>query len=304
MFDVRSRENGFTHWDLIDTEANTQATIVPARGGMISHWQSGDRSLLFLDENTFHNPKQNVRGGVPILFPSPGKLEADQWAWQEKKGSLKQHGFARTNAWDVVSSNTGSEASLVLRLSESAESMKQFPWRFTLEIIYRLRGNSLRIDHYVTNNSSKPMPYGFGFHPYFHVKQSEKAQVEIETKATKVFDNVSKETRDFDGFDLSQSEVDLHLIDHGSHSSSLTLPDGAKIEMEACPEFQRWVVWTLQDRDFVCLEPWTCPANALNSEEQLLVLKPRSTQALWVEIRIALPTPPTSLFSQFLRNTQ
>jgi galactose mutarotase-like enzyme len=44
------------------------------------------------------------------------------------------------------------------------------------------------------------------------------------------------------------------------------------------------VVWTLAGRDFVCLEPWTCPADALNSGASLLELAPGGKRSLSVEL--------------------
>jgi galactose mutarotase-like enzyme len=44
------------------------------------------------------------------------------------------------------------------------------------------------------------------------------------------------------------------------------------------------VIWTLPGKDFVCLEPWTAPANALNSGESLLIVPPGAHRDLWTEI--------------------
>jgi galactose mutarotase-like enzyme len=47
----------------------------------------------------------------------------------------------------------------------------------------------------------------------------------------------------------------------------------------------RWVVWTVQGKDYVCLEPWTAPANALNTGESLIFLEPGGSHALWIELQ-------------------
>jgi galactose mutarotase-like enzyme len=60
------------------------------------------------------------------------------------------------------------------------------------------------------------------------------------------------------------------------------------VELSGSPEYGHWVVWTLQGKDFVCVEPWTCPANALNSGEHLLELAPGEVRTLWVEIAVTL----------------
>jgi len=46
------------------------------------------------------------------------------------------------------------------------------------------------------------------------------------------------------------------------------------------------VIWTLPEKNFVCLEPWTAQGNALNSGERLLLLKPGQSRELWMEIEL------------------
>ena len=43
-------------------------------------------------------------------------------------------------------------------------------------------------------------------------------------------------------------------------------------------------MWTLAGRDFVCVEPWTGPADALNSGESLLEIAPGESRSLWVSM--------------------
>ena len=133
-------------------------------------------------------------------------------------------------------------------------------------------------------STTPPMPFGAGFHPYFHVRQADKAATKVGTKATRAFDNVTKKEIALPpgGIDLTQAEVDLHLIDHGDGPCTLTLPN-RKITLRGSPELSRWVVWTLAGKDFVCVEPWTCPGNALNTGAGLLTLAPGETRTLFVE---------------------
>ena len=128
------------------------------------------------------------------------------------------------------------------------------------------------------------MPFGAGFHPYFAVAQSDKANAHVETNATRAFDNVTKKTNALAKIDLTPSEVDLHLIDH-TGDCVLRMKTHA-VRLRGSPEFSRWVVWTLAGKDFVCVEPWTCPGNALNSGESLIVLEPSASRSMWVEYAI------------------
>ncbi|WP_438027839.1 galactose mutarotase [Sorangium sp. So ce233] len=288
MFTVKEIEGAIPTVELADSDAASRAVLAPARGGILTGLTVGGRELLYLDRATFDDRAANVRGGNPVLFPSPGKLAGDAWSAAGAAGQMRQHGFARTLPWSLDDHGTlasgGAYARLVLRSSEATRA--QYPWDFRAEFTYTLRGRALRIDLCITNETgdgAPPMPFGAGFHPYFAVSQADKARASIETRATRAFDNTTKQEAPFSGFDLTRPEVDLHLIDHGATESALAIEGGLRVAVRGSPEFTHWVVWTLQGKDFVCLEPWTCPGNALNTGERLIHLPSRQTRSLWVE---------------------
>jgi len=259
--------------------------VAPSRGGMVTSFATHGREWLFLDTATFEDRAKNVRGGVPVLFPTPGKLTGDAWSHAGKRGAMKQHGFARTHAWREVARTTKDGPGLSLQLDSDDATRAQFPWPFLVRLRYALEGEALRIDIGVENPGDAPLPFGFGFHPYFHVAQAEKASARIPTAATRAWDNVQKKEIPFSGIDLTAREVDLHLVDHGGTDASLELADRV-IALRGSPEFTRWVVWTLEGRDFVCLEPWTCPGDALNTNQGLIELAPGARRDLWLELAV------------------
>ena len=285
MFQVTTVSGALPLVELADTDAGSLAVVAPTRGGMLTRLRVGGVEALYLDEATLRDPSKNVRGGNPVLFPSPGKLNGDTWARGGARGSLKQHGFARNLPWEVLGTRTEGGAGVTLRLVSSEETRIGYPWDFTFTLTYLLRGAGVEIEQRITNRSTAPMPFGIGFHPYFHVTQAEKGLARIATRATRAFDNVLKQEVAFTGFDLTAAEVDLHLIDHGGASATLTTASRT-ITVSCSAELARWVVWTLAGRDFVCLEPWSCPGDALNTGEGLLVLAPGEARALRVSIAV------------------
>jgi galactose mutarotase-like enzyme len=257
----------------------TVVTLAPSRGGMATRFRVGAREVFYLDEATLLDETKNVRGGSPVLFPSPGKLAGDAWARAGRSGVLKQHGFARNLPW-AVQARGDSDATLVL--PSSAATREAYPWDFLVTLRYAVRPGALRIEQTIANTGGGPMPFGFGFHPYFAFAQADKARLALRTRATRGFDNVTKKAVTLSGpIDLTGPEVDLHLSDHGSGEGAL-----GDVVVRASPEYTHWVVWTLRGKDFVCLEPWTCPGNALNTGDRLVELAPGSSRALWVEYAI------------------
>jgi len=283
MFTAEPRKDALETLELRDTDARSLLVLAPARGGMATRLSLGGRHRFFLDESTLRDPSKNVRGGNPVLFPSPGKLEDDRWARGGHEGSLGQHGFARNLPWEVVSTATEGAATATLRLSSSDATRGAYPWDFVVEYKYILRGKVLRVEQRFSNAGGEPMPFGAGFHPYFHVKQADKGAARIGTSATRAFDNVTKKDVELSQpLSLTHKEVDLHLLDHGARPCTLSWP-GTTLAVRGSPEYTHWVVWTLQGKDFVCVEPWTCPGNALNTGDRLLTVAPGETRELWVE---------------------
>ncbi len=269
---------------LEDPSSHALVALAPSRGGIVTRFEVEGRPILYLDEATLADPAANVRGGVPVLFPSPGPLADGRFAQGGREGRMKQHGFARNLPWEVASREV---SAVTLRLSSSEETRSLFPWDFVATFRYSLAGARLLIEQRVDNPGSEPLPFASGFHPYFHVPAGEKTRARIPTRATRVFDNVIKRERALEGpIDLSLPEVDLGLVDHGEPEATLHLPDGARVVVSASPEYRRWVVWTLAGRDFVCLEPWTAPANALNTGQDLLWIEKGASMDLQVEIAL------------------
>jgi galactose mutarotase-like enzyme len=284
MFSIRAVDGVVPTLELADETSGSLAVLAPTRGGILARLRVGGREVLYLDQATFEDRSANVRGGIPVLFPSPGKLTGDAFARGEVHGAMKQHGFARNLPWELVGTSAQGAASATLRLVSSEATRAQYPWDFTAEYTYSLRDRAMGIEMLFTNHSPTPMPFGAGFHPYFAVPDADKTHAQIPTPATRAFDNTAKREIPFEGFDFTRPEVDLHLVDHGSSEASLRAPGGLSVTLRGSPELSRWVIWSLRGRDFICLEPWTCPGDALNTGVGLLVLAPGETRALRLEI--------------------
>lgn len=274
---------------LEDESTHARIVIAPGRGGMVTRFDVGEpaRPVMFMDAATLADRTKNVRGGNPVLFPSPGPLAGDEFTRQGRSGSMKQHGFARQRSWTVVS-YTSHEATL--ELVSNDETRAQYPWDFAATLRYALEATSQRvaltIETRIENRSDAPLPFALGFHPYFHVPDADKKAARIATDAKRAWDNFGKQAIDLHGpIDLTVKEVDLHLIGHTPRSA--TLDRGAdRIVVSADPEFDRWVIWTQAGKDFVCLEPWTAPADALNTGEGLTELAPGASKTLNVTIAL------------------
>lgn len=259
---------------------DTRLEVVPERGGIVTRWRVRGQEILYLDVDRFANPAQTVRGGIPILFPICGNLPDNTYTHQDNSYTLKQHGFARDLPWTVVD---GPSDSVVLVLESDDRTRALYPFEFQLTFTYTLQGDTLITHQRISNRSSEPLPYSIGFHPYFAV--SDKAQLEFDLPATEFQDQRSRTAHPYTGtFDLAQDELDLAFNQLSRHSASaLDRSRGLRLKIDFSPEFSTLVFWTVQGKDFYCLEPWSAPRNALNTGDRLLHLDPGAT----IETRVS-----------------
>lgn len=260
---------------------DARAEVRPDLGALVTRFSVEGRELLYLDEASLAGgPGTSRRGGVPVLFPSPGRLKSDLFEIDGRYGSLKNHGFARDLPFAIT---VQSERAVGMRLEASDETLARFPWDFALDLEVSLEARGLRYALTITNTDAEEMPCAFGLHPYFAV--SDKATARATTGATRAFDNRSKKTGDVPPIDFAAGELDVHLIDHPDHHLDLEA-DGIVVRVSGSDEFKTWVLWTTAEGRFVCVEPWTSPGNALNTQTDLMRLAPGTTRTLWAAIEL------------------
>ena len=101
----------------------------------------------------------------PILFPIVGGLWDGKYRHEGRQYQLPQHGFARDNDFDLVYE---SDSELRFRFTENDETLKVYPFRFSLEIGYKLSDNKVIVSWKVSNRGDKPMHFQIGAHPAFN----------------------------------------------------------------------------------------------------------------------------------------
>lgn len=275
MFTISQEQKQYHTYILTDEDAKSQIEVVPEKGGIITRWRIDNREILYLDEERYTDPTKTVRGGVPILFPICGNLPEDTFNYQGKSYELVQHGFGRRLPWKVVQTDSNNCASMTIALESDRDTLAVYPFEFAVTYTYELQGNSLKILQTYTNHSDVKMPFSAGFHPYFQVGDKQKLEVEI--PGSEYDDNLTKASAvPFSGeFDYQQDEIDVAFTSIRANSTSFSDRDrGKKVTLRYSDLFSTLVFWTVKGKDFICVEPWSAPRNALNTGEQLTILDP------------------------------
>ena len=142
------------------THTSGRASItVSLLGATITSWMMFSQNLLFLSKKAVFDGSKPIRGGIPIVFPQFGP------------GKLPQHGFARTQIWEHVSTETEEESgdvTAVFRLVSNEETLKVWPHAFELQYTVALGMSNMRCELKVINTGDAPFSFQSLLHTYFH----------------------------------------------------------------------------------------------------------------------------------------
>lgn len=115
------------------------------------------------------NPKYWGKSS-PILFPIVGRLAENKYLLNGKEYSMNQHGFAQHFDFDVL---TQTDTNVWFELKANDETLKQYPFEFSLKVGYELVDETLEVKWEVANLGEETMPFSIGGHPAFSTKLQE-----------------------------------------------------------------------------------------------------------------------------------
>lgn len=287
MFNISVKQEQYLTYILSDEKNHSRLEVVPERGGIITSWRIQGQEIFYLDKKRFANPELSIRGGIPILFPICGNLPDNIFTYKGKEYSLKQHGFARDSAWKVADQSTDDSAKIILSLTSNSETKSVYPFDFELVFSYEIQGNKLTILQSFLNNSEEEMPFSAGFHPYFWCRNKTKLQLNI--PATEYQDQITKKTYSLDNpLDYNEEEIDIIFKSiNGNNTGFIDQERKLKLSIDYSDLFSSLVFWTVKRKDYICLEPWSAPRNALNTGENLIYIQPGETKEAFIEMIVS-----------------
>lgn len=289
---------------LDDSEAGTHAEILASRGLNCFRFQGrvNDRPVEIL-----HHAPDFAQGsaapsgsGIPILFPFPNRIRSGRFEFAGKRYALPVgdpfgnaiHGLVLDRPWRITGQGEAAEGGQwvegCFRARRDAPRLsEQWPADFQITMRYALRGNALAATVRVDNPDDKPLPFGFGIHPYFRLPletggDASRCTVQVPAEARWVLDRClptgevvpvegSYDLRN--GLGLASLDLDdvlTHLAFEGD-VATCRLVDRA-CDLEVTLQFDRFfrevVAYTPPDKPAVCLEPYTCATDAINLHER------------------------------------
>jgi aldose 1-epimerase len=238
-----------------------------------------------------------------VLMPWPNRVAGGAYRFagqhfelpvNEAATGSSLHGLALWSDWQV---EQRSEAAVELTYVLHGEP--GYPFQLELRAQYALNADSgLQIELSAGNCGSAPAPYGCGSHPYITVGGEDISRCELGFRAGSVLltDEQLRPTKlrgtAGSDFDFSRPRIlGAQSIDHaftalpeGTWEVALRQPSvGLAAVVEASGTQAPWLqLYTgeLRGRRGLAVEPMTCPPDAFNSGQDLVVLEPGQSKTL------------------------
>lgn len=194
-------------------------------------------------------------GRNPTLFPMVGSTYDKKLHIHGKEYAIGNHGFTRHSDFTCIEHD---DDHLVMELKNNEETMKQFPYAFTMHILYTLHENELGIHYEITNDSEEVMPFNFGLHPAFNCPIDPKKTFDEYHLAFNTPEDVALlkgERKQVTSIPLERDDLKKTIIITDPKSTETCLTDGIH-KVTVHYEGYEWLAFWSPEAPFVCIEPW------------------------------------------------
>jgi len=264
----------------LEHKTGLKAVILPEKGATVISLQKDGTEFLYCDAENLASTER-PRCGIPFLFPVFGRLKEGKYTWEGNDYAMEIHGFGHTSSWQVTEHT---EDTLQLVLEDSEASHCQYPFRFRVTLEFTVGEEGLTIHQTYENRDTNPMPYNYGFHPYFLTEKLE--NLRVETTADTFFDFA------VGGKAFGHGSVCLSMLAGAPETGAAFMgvqgptilhneAEGKRLIMDFDDSFHTHVLWTQAGKHFLCVEPVNGTANGLNIG-QYMTLQPGEVRTAFV----------------------
>ena len=256
------------------------------------------QSIKYLGKDYLWNGNpEEWSGRAPVLFPIVGAGLDDEIECEGNIYPISKHGFARNSEFKLTDL---ADTSCTLTITQSAETLKSYPYNFTFNVTYSLDSCKLKTTFEIINTDTKALACSIGGHPAF-LCPSDNGSFEdwevvfspeeelisfsvttdgyIDSENTYKVDNENghiKLNRDLFAIDaLIFDRVKNHKVTLMHKSSK----QGVTMEFDDFPSLGIWTKPT-QGAKYVCLEPWcgmghlVCENKKLFDKHDIIKIEP------------------------------
>lgn len=222
---------------------------------------------------------------APTLFPHIARLRDGAYPLDGRTWQMPIHGIT---PYSEFTARADAPSELTLTLTDTPETLLQYPRRFAFHVTFRLVETRLEVIYTVENRDEQPMYFGVGGHPGFRVPLREglsfsdyRLRFGAPCEPRRVlFSDALLVTGETSPYPLTNG--DTLPLDHGLFSEdAIVLQDMSRtVTLESdrdahgltldFSDFPYLGIWHMPDTDapYVCLEPWSSlPAPAQGNDD-------------------------------------
>ena len=283
-----------TRFELHNPFTGNRFSIVPAVGANVLDIQFSGQSILD-GHATSEELEAGKLGKSTILFPFPNRLEEGKYKWlgQEYQFPINNaatgnaiHGFVREEAFEVEYVFLAKNFASIRCYFDYAGERPYYPFPFSLEIEFSIHDSGkfeMKVE--VENLHDTSIPVGFGWHPYFRLKDSLNGHGLQLPPCERVVINKDMiptgERKQFKEFQ-ALTYVEDTILDTCFHSAKtagnyqLLIEGNCRYLTIKTPaaQFPFFQIFTPPHRESIALEPMSCNVDAFNNHQGLVALAP------------------------------
>jgi aldose 1-epimerase len=166
---------------ITDRDSGTTARVMPGLGfncySFRAQGNDGAVEILWSAADFLTGKSKPSHSGIPLLFPFAGRIRGTSFAYQGKQYPLEAgdgqgnaiHGFVLNRPWRVTRREDDRIVGSFQASIDDPALLDRWPADFRITADYRVSKNVLSTDYLIENPDAKPLPFGFGTHPYFRV---------------------------------------------------------------------------------------------------------------------------------------
>lgn len=235
-------------------------------GGELVSWKDKDGQEYIWEGDPAFWSGQN-----PILFPVVGSLKDGRVEIGGKTYEMGRHGFARGMEFSLADQG---EDFVTLELRENEETLKHYPFPFSLKVTHRLLEDGFSTTFTVENTGDASMPFCIGAHTAIRIPEgerfedyellfSEKEQADshllspegiiLHNGRRPMLDESGRIALDYDTF--ARMDTIIFSLLRSGKVSLVHRETGSGVELDF-HEFPMVAFWTKPGAPYLCLEPW------------------------------------------------
>lgn len=310
--------------EITDSKSGSRARVLVSLGFNCFSWfpmlGDGPREMLWADPEFAAGDKRPSSGGIPLLFPFPGRIGGAKYEFEGREYQLEPgdafgsaiHGFVFNRPWRVVEQSANRVVGEFQASVDDPTILERWPADFRMRVSYEVLGTELVSEVQYENMGDGPLPCGFATHAYFRLPLAEGSSVAdtIVTAPVGAFWELEKMIPTGRVLPIAESQpltkglrLDEHQFDtvftqlradaDGLIRTHLADPSsGRKLTQTFDASFTQCVIYTPGHREAICLEPYTCVPDAIRlsaegHETGLQVLQPGERRATTVRLTVS-----------------